>query len=112
MVHIFFLKKINDTYEGLIHEQRQILWNAELKGSNHIAKNKIADIDEILPESFQIKQEDAINTLQSVCKKIWKTEQRPRDWKRSIYIPIQEKAMLRNVQVSDKQLHLPHMFMI
>lgn len=41
---------------------------------------------------IQIRQEDAINMLHSDCKQIWKTGQRPRDCKRSIYIPIPEKG--------------------
>ena len=43
-------------------------------------------------ELFQILKDDAVNVLHSVCQKIWKTQQWPQDWKRSIFIPIPKKG--------------------
>ena len=42
-------------------------------------------------ELFQILKDDAVKVLQSVCQQIWKTQQWPQDWKRSLFIPIPKK---------------------
>ena len=43
-------------------------------------------------ELFQILKDDAVKTLHSICQQIWKTQQWPQDWKRSIFIPIPKKG--------------------
>ena len=43
-------------------------------------------------ELFQIVKDDAVKVLYSICQKIWKTQQWPQDWKRSIFIPIPKKG--------------------
>ena len=43
-------------------------------------------------ELFQILKDDAVKVLQSVCYQIWKAQQWPQDWKRSVFIPIPKKA--------------------
>ena len=43
-------------------------------------------------ELFQILTDDAVKALHSTCQKIWKTQQWPQDWKRSVFIPIPEKG--------------------
>ena len=43
-------------------------------------------------ELFQILKDDAVKVLHSICKQIWKTQQWPQDWKRSVFIPIQKKG--------------------
>ena len=43
-------------------------------------------------ELFQILKDDAVKVLHSVCRKIWKTQQWPQDWKMSIFIPIPKKG--------------------
>ena len=53
-----------------------------------ITINKISTGDEIPVEMFQILKDDAIKVLHSRCQKIWKTQQWPQDWKRSVFIPI------------------------
>ena len=47
--------------------------------------------DGILVELFQILKDDAVKVLHSICQQIWKTQQRPQDWKRSVFIPIPKK---------------------
>ena len=47
--------------------------------------------DGIPVELFQILKDDAVKVLHSIYKQIWKTQQWPRDWKRSVFIPIPEK---------------------
>ena len=59
-------------------------------------------------ELFQILKDDAVKVLHSICQQIWKTQQWPQDWKRSVFIPIQRKAMTKNAQTT-AQLHSSHM---
>ena len=48
---------------------------------------------------FQVLKDDAVKVLHSICQKIWKTEQWPQDWKRSVFIPIPKKDIVKNVQI-------------
>ena len=48
--------------------------------------------DEIPTELFQILKDDAVKVLHSICQQIWKTQQWPQDWKRSVFIPIPKKG--------------------
>ena len=48
--------------------------------------------DGIPVELFQILKDDAVNVLHSICQQIWKTQQWPQDWKRSVFIPIPKKG--------------------
>ena len=54
--------------------------------------NKASGGDGIPAELFQILKDDAVKVLHSVCQQIWKTQQWPQDWKRSISIPIPKKG--------------------
>ena len=69
--------------------------------------NKDSRGDGILDEVFQILKDDAVKVLYSMCQQIWKTQQWPQDWKRSVFIPI-PKAMPKNDQTT-AQLHSTHM---
>ena len=53
--------------------------------------NKASGGDGIPVELFQILEDDAVNMLHSVCQQIWKTQQWPQDWKRSVFISISKK---------------------
>ena len=55
-----------------------------------VTMNKASD--EIPAELFQILKDDAVKVLHSVCQQIWKTQQWPLDWKRSVFIPIPKKG--------------------
>ena len=57
-----------------------------------VATNKASGGDEITVELFQILKDDAVNVLHSICQQIWKTQQWPQDWKRSVFIPIPKNA--------------------
>ena len=48
--------------------------------------------DGIPVELFQVLRDDTVKVLHSICQQIWKTQQWPEDWKRSIFIPIPEKG--------------------
>ena len=54
--------------------------------------NKASGGDGILIELFQILKDDAVKVLHSICQKIWKTQQWPQDWERSVFIPISKKG--------------------
>ena len=53
--------------------------------------NKASGGEGIPVERFQLK-DDAVKVLHLICQQIWKTQQWPQDWKRSVFIPIQKKG--------------------
>ena len=57
-----------------------------------ITTNKASGCDGIPDELFQILKDDAVKVLHSICQQIWKTQQWPQDWKRSVFIPIPKKG--------------------
>ena len=65
----------------------QVKWALE-----SITTNKASGCDGISVELFQILKDDAVKVLHSICQQIWKTQQWPRDWKRSVFIPIPKKG--------------------
>ena len=54
--------------------------------------NKASRGDEIAVELVQILKDDAVKVLHSICQQIWKTQQWPQDWKRSVFIPVPKKG--------------------
>ena len=56
-----------------------------------ITMNKASGGDGIPVELFQILKDDAVKVLHSICQQIWKTQQWPQNWKRSVFIPIPKK---------------------
>ena len=54
--------------------------------------NKASTGDGIPVELFQLLKDDAVKVLHSICQQIWKTQQWPQDWKRSVFIPIPKKG--------------------
>ena len=57
-----------------------------------LTTNKAGGVDGILGELFQILKDDPVKVLHSVSQQIWKTQQWPQNWKRSVFIPIPKKA--------------------
>ena len=57
-----------------------------------ITTNKASGGDGIPVELFHILKDDAVKVLHSICQQIWKTQQRPQDWKRTVFIPISKKG--------------------
>ena len=60
-----------------------------------IPMNKASGGDGIPVELFQILKDDAGKVLHSICEQIWKTQQWPQDWKRSVFIPIPKKGNVK-----------------
>ena len=82
-----------DNHNGVItHLEPDILaW--EIKWTlGSITMNKASGGDGIPIELFQILKDDAVKVLHSICQQIWKTQQRPQDWKRLVFIPIPKKG--------------------
>ena len=60
-----------------------------------ITTNKASGSDGIPVEPFEILKDDAVKVLHSICQQIWKTQQWPQDWKRSVFIPIPKKGNVK-----------------
>ena len=67
--------------------EHEVKWTLE-----SIITNKACGGDGIPVELSQILKDDAVKVLHSVCQQIWKTQQWPQDWKRSVFIPIPKKG--------------------
>ena len=63
-----------------------------LADEGYMDLNKASGGDGIPVELFQILKDDAVKVLHSICQQIWKTQQWPQDWKRSVFIPIPKKG--------------------
>ena len=65
------------------------MWECEVKWAlGSITTNKASGGDGIPVELFQILKGDTVKVLHSICQQIWKTQQWPQDWRRSVFIPI------------------------
>ena len=82
-----------DNHNGLITHLEPDILECEVKWAlGSITMNKGSGGDGILVVLFQILKDDAVKVLNSICQQIWKTQQWPQDWKRSIFIPIPKKG--------------------
>ena len=70
--------------------------------------NKASGGDGIPAELFQILKDDAVKVLHSVCQQIWKTQQWPQDWKRSVFIPIPGKQCQRMIKILQNCTHFTY----
>ena len=98
-----------DNHDGVaIHLEPDIL-KCEVKWAfGSITTNKAGEGDGIPVELFQILKDDPVKVLQSVCQQIWKAQQWPQDWKRSVFIPVPKKGNAKERQTI-AQLHSSHM---
>ena len=97
-----------DNYDDVITDLEPDILECEVKWAlESITMDKANGGDGIPVELFQILKDDAVKVLHSICHQIWKTHQWPQDWKRSVFIPIQRKAMPKNAQTT-AQLHSSH----
>ena len=74
----------------------------------NIIMNKASESDGIPVELFQILKDDAVKVLHLIYQQIWKTQQWPQDWKRSVFIPIPKKGNAKECSKT-AQLHSSHM---
>ena len=92
-----------DNHNGVITHLEPDIQEWEVKlALGRITMNKASGSDGIPVELFQILKDDAVQVLHSLCQLIWKTQQWPQDWKRSVFI-----SMLKNAQTT-AQLHSSH----
>ena len=85
-----------DNYDGLITHLEPDILECEVKWAlESITTNNASGGDEIAVELFQILKDDAVKELHLICQHIWKTQQWPWDWKRSVFIQIPEKGNAR-----------------
>ena len=82
-----------DNHDGVITHLEADILECEVKWAlESITMNKASGGGEIPVELFQILKDDAVKVLHSICQQIWKTQQGPQDWKRSVFIPIPKKG--------------------
>ena len=82
-----------DNHKGVvIHREPDILECQVKWASGSITTNEPSGGDGIPVELFQILKDDAVKVLHSICQQIWKTQQRPQAWKRSVFIPIPKEG--------------------
>ena len=96
-----------DNDNGVITHLEPDIWECEVKWAlGSITRNKANGGDGIPVELFQILKVDAVKVLHSICQQIWKTQQRPQDWKRSVFIPIPKKGKTEECSLLHNCTHL------
>ena len=82
-----------DNHDGVITHLETDILECEIKWAlESITMNKASGGDGISAELFQILKDDTVKVLHSMCLQIWKTQQWPQDWKRSVFIPTPKKG--------------------
>ena len=90
-----YKKGLNDTdnHDGVVTHLESNILECEVKWAlGGITTNKASGGNGIPAELFQILKDDAVKVLHPVCQQIWKTQQWPQDWKRSVFIPVPKKS--------------------
>ena len=98
-----YKKDLNDpdNRNGVVSYLEPNILECEAKWAlGSITMNKASGGDRISAKLFQILKDDAVKVLHSICQQIWKTQQWPQDWKRSVFIPIPMKSSTKNVQTT------------
>ena len=82
-----------DNHDGVITHLEPDILECEVKWAlGSITTNKASGGDGTPVELFQILKDDAVKVLHSICQQIWKIQQWPQDWERSVFIPIPKKG--------------------
>ena len=82
-----------DNHDGVITQVESDILECEIKWTlESITMNKASGGDRIPAELFQILKDAVVKVLHSICQQIWKTQQWPQDWKRSVFIPNLKKG--------------------
>ena len=98
-----------DNHNDMITHLESDILECEVKWAlGNITENKASGCDGIPAELFQILKDDAVKVLHSIRQQIWKTQQCPQDWKRSVFIPVPKKGNAKEHQTTT-QLHSSHM---
>ena len=97
-----YKKDINDpdNHDGVITHLEPDILECEVKRAlENITMNKASGGNGIPLELFQILKDDAVKVIQSICQQIWKTQQWPQDWKRSVFILIPKKGNAKKCSI-------------
>ena len=87
-----------DNHDGVITHLEPDILECEVKWVlRSITTNKASGGDGIPVELFQILKDDVVKVLHSICQQIWKTQQWPQDWKRSVFILIPKKGQYQRM---------------
>ena len=98
-----------DNHNGVITHLEPDILQCEVKWAlESITTNRASGCDGIPVELFQILKDDAVKVLHSICQQMWKTQQWPQDWKRSVSFQSLRKTIPKNAQTTT-QLHSSHM---
>ena len=98
-----------DNHNGVITHLEPVILECEVKWAlESITTNRASGGDGIPVELFQILKDDAVTVLPSICQQIWKTQQWPQDWKRSVFIPIPKKGNAKECSNYYTITHLTH----
>ena len=99
-----------DSHDGVITHLKSDILECKVKWAlGSIIMDKDSGGDGIPGELFQILKDGAVKVLHSICQQIWKTQQWPQAWKRSVFIPIpKKKAMPKNGNLPHNCTHLTH----
>ena len=82
-----------DNHDGVITHLEPDILECEVKWAfGSITMNKASGGDGIPVELFQILKDVTVKVMHSICQQIWKTQQWPQDWKRSVFIPVPKKG--------------------
>ena len=90
-----YKKDLNDpdNHNGVITYLEPDILECEVKGAlESIIMNKASGGDGIPVELFQILKDDAVKVVHSICQQVWKTQQWPQAWKRSVFFPVPKKG--------------------
>ena len=86
----------SDNHDSMVNHPEPDTLEGEVKlALGSITMNKANGGDGIPTELFQFLKDNAVKGLHSICQKIWKTQQWPQDWKRSIFIAISKKSIVK-----------------
>ena len=85
-----------DNHDGVITDLEPDILECEVKWAlGSITMKKASGGDRIPAELFQILKDDAVKVLHSICQQIWKMQQWPQDWRRSVFIPDPKKGNVK-----------------
>ena len=96
-----------DNHDGVITNLEPDILECEVKWAvESITTNKASGSGGIPVELFEILKDDVVKVLHSICQQIWKTQQWPQDWKRSVFIPIPKRQCQRMLKLLHNCTHL------
>ena len=105
-----YRKDLHDqgNHDGVITDLEPDILECVKWALGSITRHKASGGDGIPIELFQILKDDAVKVLHSICREIWKTQQWPQDWKRSVFIPMPTKGNAKECSNYHTQLHTSH----